>query len=82
MIREGQVAQLYSAMQSGSAAGMHTLDQDLKRLVQEGTISQQAAKAYAVDPKSLDEVYVRPRDLDAEAWSMHAGEWHHETSGA
>ncbi|WP_169582756.1 MULTISPECIES: type IV pilus twitching motility protein PilT [Microbacterium] len=82
MIREGQVAQLYSAMQAGSAAGMHTLDQDLKRLVQEGTISQQAAKAYAVDPKSLDDVRVRPKDLDAEAWSMHAGDWHHQTTGA
>lgn len=82
MIREGQVAQLYSAMQAGSAAGMHTLDQDLKRLVQEGTISQQAAKAYAVDPKSLDDVFVRPKDLDAEAWSTHAGDWHHQTTGA
>ena len=39
MIREGQVAQLYSAMQAGSAVGMHTLDQDLRRLVEEGTIA-------------------------------------------
>ena len=41
MIREGQVAQLYSAMQAGSSVGMHTLDQDLRRLVEEGTIALQ-----------------------------------------
>lgn len=76
MIREGHVAQLYSAMQAGASVGMHTLDQDLKRLVEEGVIAQHVAKAFAVDPKSLDDVYIRPQDLDAEAWSIHAGEWH------
>lgn len=78
MIREGQVAQLYSAMQAGAGVGMHTLDQDLRRLVEEGVIAQHVAKAFAVDPKSLDDVYVRAQDLDAEAWSSHAGEWHHQ----
>jgi len=75
MIREGQVAQLYSALQAGSAVGMHTLDQDLKRLVEEGTVSQQVARAYAVDPSILDGVRVRPRDFDAEAWSSHTDTW-------
>ena len=75
MIREGQVAQLYSAMQAGSALGMHTLDQDLRRLVQEGTIARNVAADFAVDPRSLDGVVVRPRDLDAEEWMHHAGEW-------
>ncbi|WP_082541380.1 type IV pilus twitching motility protein PilT [Microbacterium sp. Root166] len=81
LIREGQVPQIYSAMQAGASVGMHTLDQDLKRLVSEGRIAQHVAKAYAVDPSTLDDVYVRPRDLDAEAWSTHAGEWHHQNSG-
>ncbi|WP_426325016.1 type IV pilus twitching motility protein PilT [Microbacterium sp. E-13] len=75
MIREGQVAQLYSAMQAGSALGMHTLDQDLRRLVQDGTIARNVAADFAVDPKSLDGVVVRARDLDAEEWMHHAGEW-------
>lgn len=75
MIREGQVAQLYSAMQAGSAMGMHTLDQDLRRLVQDGTIARNVAADFAVDPKSLDGVVVRARDLDAEEWMHHAGEW-------
>ncbi|WP_137845549.1 type IV pilus twitching motility protein PilT [Microbacterium sp. 2FI] len=78
LIREGQVAQLYSAMQAGAGVGMHTLDQDLKRLVAEGTISMNVAKTYAVDPATLDDVYVRPRDLDAESWAHHSGEWHQE----
>jgi twitching motility protein PilT len=74
MIREGQVAQLYTAMQAGSNVGMHTLDQDLRRLVENGTIAPHVARAYAVDPRSLDGVHVRPKDLDAEAWSTHAHE--------
>ena len=61
MIREGQVAQLYSAMQAGSQVGMHTLDQDLRRLVEEGTIALNVATDFAVDPQSLDGVHVRPR---------------------
>ncbi|WP_100812892.1 type IV pilus twitching motility protein PilT [Microbacterium lacus] len=76
LIREGQTAQIYSAMQSGSALGMHTFDQDLRRLVEEGTIAENIARANAADPNSLDGVRVRPRDLDAEAWMTHAGERH------
>ncbi|WP_082008043.1 type IV pilus twitching motility protein PilT [Microbacterium mangrovi] len=74
LIREGQVAQLYTAMQAGASVGMHTLDQDLRRLVGNGTISQVMARAFASDPKSLDGVHVRPVDLDAESWTHHAGE--------
>lgn len=75
MIREGQVAQLYSAMQAGAEVGMHTLDQDLRRLVAEGTIARNVAMDFAVDPRSLDGVHVRPRDLDVEDWADHAGGW-------
>lgn len=74
LIREGQVAQLYTAMQAGAEVGMHTLDQDLRRLVEEGAIAPQVARQFAVDPAYLDGVHVRPRDLDAEAWSVHASE--------
>ena len=75
MIREGQVAQIYSAMQAGSEVGMHTLDQDLRRLVSEGTIARNVAADFAVDPRSLEGVVVQARDLDAEDWAHHAGEW-------
>ena len=56
LIREGQVSQLYSAMQTGSSYGMHTLDQELKRLVSEGTISINEALRVVVDPSTLEGV--------------------------
>jgi twitching motility protein PilT len=80
LIREGHVAQLYTAMQAGSQVGMHTLDQDLRRLVEEGAIARHVAKMFAVDPQYLDGVHVKPKDLDAESWSMHAGERQYQES--
>jgi len=74
MIREGQVAQIVSAIQAGSSLGMHTLDQDLKRLVEDGTVSLHAARERAADPRALDDVRVRPKDLDAEAWSLRSAQ--------
>jgi twitching motility protein PilT len=81
LIREGEVAQLYSMMQAGQEVGMHTLDQDLKRLVAEGTIAHHVARMFADDPNFLDGVRVQPRELDAEAWTMHAGERQFVTGG-
>ena len=74
LIREGHVAQLYTSMQAGAGVGMHTLDQDLRRLVEEGALSPHVARAFAQDATSLDGVHVRPSDLDAEAWSTHVDE--------
>jgi twitching motility protein PilT len=61
-------------IQAGGALGMHTLDQDLRRLVEDGRISLSLAKSYAADPKSLDEARVRPRELSSDAWSMQTPE--------
>lgn len=72
LIREGQVAQLYTAMQAGANDGMHTLDQDLRRLVGEGTVAAAVARTFATDPASLDNVFVRANDFDAESWSHYA----------
>ena len=72
LIREGQVQQLYSVMQSSSPLGMHTLDQSLVELVASGTVSRQVEQGFVVDPRALDNVRVRPQDLDADAWSQHA----------
>lgn len=47
LIREDKVAQMYSAIQTGSSLGMKTLDQGLKELLQKGLISEQAARAKA-----------------------------------
>ena len=82
LIREGQVAQLYTAMQAGATEGMHTLDQDLRRLVGEGAVSAAVARTFATDPASLDGVFVRPTDLDAESWSHYAVEQQLEEWGS
>ena len=49
LIREDKVAQMYSAIQTGQAHGMQTLDQHLQELVQKGRISRLDAQAKAVN---------------------------------
>jgi twitching motility protein PilT len=56
LIREGKVAQLYSAMQTGRELGMQTLDQSLAMLMQQGLIDVHDACAYAKYPDSLGAV--------------------------
>ncbi len=53
LIREDKVAQMYSAIQTGQNAGMHTLDQYLEGLVKRGLISRQEAAGKASDRKSF-----------------------------
>lgn len=45
LIREHKVAQLYSTIQTSAAAGMRTLDQSLKALVETGAVSADTAQA-------------------------------------
>ncbi|MEN8177048.1 MAG: type IV pilus twitching motility protein PilT [Pseudomonadota bacterium] len=47
LIREDKVAQMYSAIQTGQATGMQTMDQALKELVERGIISRLDAKSKA-----------------------------------
>jgi twitching motility protein PilT len=47
LIREGKVAQMYSSLQTGAAAGMRTLDQHLMELVRQGTIDAAEARRHA-----------------------------------
>jgi len=49
LIREDKVAQIYSAIQTGSQYGMQTLDQSLQRLVAQGLIDRQTAASKAHD---------------------------------
>ncbi|MCQ4348632.1 type IV pilus twitching motility protein PilT [Pseudomonas stutzeri] len=53
LIREDKVAQMYSAIQTGGALGMQTLDACLKNLVTKGLVSREAAKEKAKSPESL-----------------------------
>ena len=53
-IREGATAQMYSTIQSGKSYGMHTLDQDLQRLVKDGIVHKEDAMAFLYDKNALD----------------------------
>jgi twitching motility protein PilT len=44
LIREGKIAQMYSAIQTGQSAGMQTLDQCLTELVAKGVVSKEEAR--------------------------------------
>ena len=44
LIREGKIAQMYSAIQTGQAAGMQTLDQNLQELMAKGLITKEEAR--------------------------------------
>ncbi len=53
LIRENKVAQMYSAIQTGSQYGMQTLDQNLKILVEKGLVSKQEARSKAANKEAL-----------------------------
>ena len=53
LIRENKVAQMYSAIQTGQAVGMQTLDQCLKDLVAKGQITVQDARLRAVNKEQF-----------------------------
>jgi twitching motility protein PilT len=53
LIRENKVAQMYSAMQTGAAAGMQTLDQALADLVRRRLVTPVEARAKARHPENF-----------------------------
>jgi twitching motility protein PilT len=53
LIREAKVAQMYSAIQTGSNVGMQTLDQNLTDLIRRNVISAATARAAAKTPENF-----------------------------
>ncbi len=53
LIREGKVAQMYSAIQTGQSSGMQTLDQCLQELVAKSVVSREEARFKAVNKESF-----------------------------
>ena len=51
LIREDKVAQMYSAIQTGGAQGMQTLDACLKNLLAKGLITRDSAREKAKSPE-------------------------------
>ena len=54
LIREDKVAQMYSAIQTGQAMGMQTLDQNLQDLVKRSLITRNQAREYAKDKRLFE----------------------------
>ncbi|MFT6915187.1 MAG: twitching motility protein PilT [Motiliproteus sp.] len=53
LIREDKVAQMYSAIQTGAAHGMQTMDQCLQTMVKKGLISRETAREKAKMPQNF-----------------------------
>ncbi|SRR5579883_595397 len=53
LIRENKIAQMYSAIQTGSSLGMFTLDQHLQSLVSKGKITQETAREAALNKEQF-----------------------------
>ncbi len=53
LIREGKIAQMYSAIQTGQASGMQTLDQNLQELLKRGVISKEEARFKAANKEDF-----------------------------
>ncbi len=53
LIREAKVAQIFSAIQTGSSVGMTTMDQSLAQLVRDGSITRETAREKAKVPTAF-----------------------------
>ncbi|HEX4049841.1 MAG TPA: type IV pilus twitching motility protein PilT, partial [Steroidobacteraceae bacterium] len=53
LIREGKIAQMYSAIQTGQSAGMQTLDQCLSELLAKGAVSKEEARYKAQNKDAI-----------------------------
>jgi twitching motility protein PilT len=53
LIRENKIAQMYSAIQTGQAIGMQTLDQCLQELVRTRQVHVDEARTYAANKDSF-----------------------------
>ena len=56
LIRENKTIQIPSLLQSGRREGMHTLNDDLVRLVQDDKITRDTALKVSDDPGSLEKM--------------------------
>lgn len=53
LIREGKIAQMYLAIQTGQNVGMQTLDQNLADLLKKGLINKEEARFRAVNKENF-----------------------------
>ena len=56
IILEGKTHQLDTAIQTGASEGMQTMDRTLAKLVQQGTVTYDSAREYAVDVREFERI--------------------------
>ncbi len=61
LVREGKTFQLPSAIQSGAREGMQSLNQALRKLVEDGLVSYEEAAARATSAEEFDQLLGRTR---------------------
>ena len=54
LIRENKIPQIKTVIQTSADEGMFTMDQDLKRLYDDGLIEEDVAKSYMITPSLID----------------------------
>ncbi len=57
-IREGKTGQITTTMQTSRQSGMHTMDQDLVRLVRENKLDYGNAQRYAYNPREFESLFM------------------------
>lgn len=56
LIREHQIEQIPTAIQTGQSFGMHTMDRCLQRMFEEGTITYETALSHASNPEEFKQL--------------------------
>ena len=54
LIRENKIAQIRTVIQTSASEGMFTMDQDLKRLYEDGYVTKEVAHSYMSSPTMLE----------------------------
>lgn len=55
LIRENKISQMNTIIQTSGKMGMQTLDQDIRRLYDEGKVSKEVAQSYMLNPVALEQ---------------------------
>jgi twitching motility protein PilT len=72
LIREGKVAQIYSAIQTGAKLGMQTMEQALANLVKAGIITFEAAVSKSSKPEEMQRILAGAGSMGSVASKMGA----------
>jgi twitching motility protein PilT len=73
LIRQAKMEQVHSYLHTGGKRGMHTLEQALAKLVQDGEVALPEAVANANDPEQLRRLVNRARDGEPQVSAATAG---------